>query len=305
MRAYLTGGHGFVGTWLQQELCSAGDEVEVPPEGLDVLDGPALRDSIAAAKPEAVYHLAALTHVGRSWERPGEVFSVNALGTLNVLEAVRACGISPRVVVVSSAEVYGTVTPDQLPIGEAAPLAPVTPYAVSKVAAEYLAVQAHLAHSTRAVRVRPFNHVGPGQSADFAVSALARRVVEAERTGGGVVKVGNLSARRDFTDVRDVVVAYRALAEEGEPGEVYNICSGRSVAISEVAERLVALAEGPLRLEVDQALLRPADLPVLEGDPSRVAAATGWAPKISLEETLSDVLAYWRERVSAPAGGPA
>jgi GDP-4-dehydro-6-deoxy-D-mannose reductase len=304
VRAFLTGGQGFVGRWLQAELRAAGDEVVAPPPELDVLDAPGLRDAVAAARPDAVYHLAALTHVGYSWAHPGEVFKVNALGTLNLLEAVRAAASDPRVVVVSSAEVYGMVADDEIPITESAPLAPVTPYAVSKVAAEYLAIQAHLAHSTGAVRVRPFNHVGPGQSPDFAVSALARRVVEAERSGSGALKVGNLSAMRDFTDVRDVVAAYRALVKGGAAGEVYNVCSGRAVAISEVAERLVAQAERPLELEVDPELLRPSDIPVLEGDPARIKGAVGWAPRISLEDTLAAVLDHWRQAVSAPAGGP-
>ncbi len=197
---------------------------------------------------------------------------------------------------VSSAEVYGAVPQSRLPVAEDAPLAPVTPYAASKVAAEYLGVQAFLAHGLPVVRVRPFNHVGPGQSPNFVVAALAERIVAARRSGASAILVGNLSARRDLTDVRDVVRAYRLLAETGAAGDVYNVCTGRDIAIEEVAARMQHLAGTELRLEPDPALARPVDVPVVRGDPGRLQAATGWAPVVDLDATLRDVLRFAEER---------
>jgi len=298
VRALVTGGRGFVGTWLTTHLTEQGDEVVAIDHEVDVTDGQAVRAAMFDAAPDVVYHLAALTHVGRSWTDPAEVLQVNATGTLYVLEAARACPRPPRVLVISSAEVYGAVPEERLPVSEDAPLAPVTPYAASKVAAEYLGVQAHLAHGLPVVRVRPFNHVGPGQSSGFVVPALAERIMAARRTGASSILVGNLSARRDLTDVRDVVRAYRLLAEQGVPGDVYNVCTGHDVAIEEVAERLQVLAGTDLRLELDPSLARPVDVPVVRGDPTKLHATTGWAPEIDLDTTLADVLAQWGERAA-------
>jgi GDP-4-dehydro-6-deoxy-D-mannose reductase len=203
------------------------------------------------------------------------------------------------VLVTSSAEVYGAVTdPTLLPLVEGSPTAPLTPYAASKLAAEAVVAQAHLGHGQHVITVRPFNHIGPGQTPNFAVPALAQRIVEADRRGAPTIPVGNLSARRDFTDVRDVVRAYRLLIESGTPGEVYNVCSGRDVSIREIADGLLALAGTTLEFETDPALVRPVEVPVLRGDPGRLVEATGWKPEIPLEQTLADVLAYWRR----PAG---
>lgn len=296
MRALVTGGQGFVGRWLCAHLAAAGDDVTVTGSDVDVTDGPALRKAFSDAAPEAVYHLAALSHVGQSWDAPAATFRVNALGTLEVLEAARACVSDPTVLVVSSAEVYGWVTPEQLPLDEDAPLRPVTPYAASKVAAEFCALQAHLGHGVAAVRARSFNHVGPGQAPSFVVAGLASRLVEAERSGSRVIRVGNLDARRDITDVRDVVRAYRLLVERGQAGEAYNVCSGRDVGVGEVLARLMDLAGGHFTVETDAEMVRPVDVPVLRGDPSRLGAATGWSPEVSLDETLAAVLDDWRGR---------
>jgi GDP-4-dehydro-6-deoxy-D-mannose reductase len=211
-----------------------------------------------------------------------------------VLEAARHCVSSPTVLLTSSAEVYGAVQPGDLPLTEDSPLLPVSPYAASKVAAEYLGVQAHLGQHTPVVRARAFNHVGPGQSPAFVVSALAKRIVEAERAGSKELSVGNLRPRRDFTDVRDVVRAYRLLVLHGEAGEVYNVCSGEDVAIEDVAGRLLAIAGTDLELVVDSSLERPADVPVLRGDASRLRSATGWRPEIPLDTTLRAILEHWR-----------
>jgi GDP-4-dehydro-6-deoxy-D-mannose reductase len=293
VRALITGGRGFVGTWLTEHLRAEGDHVVSVDREVEITDATAVREAVTTAAPDALYHLAALTHVGRSWTDPGEVFRVNALGTLNVLEAARACTRQPRVLIISSAEVYGSVTEDELPVNEESPLAPVTPYGASKVAAEFLAIQAHLGYGLPVVRVRPFNHVGPGQASGFVVASLASRIVEARGSGTKDVRVGNLGARRDLTDVRDVVRAYRLLVERGAPGEVYNVCSGEDVSIEEVARRLLELAGVDLQLVVDPALARPVDVPVLRGDPGKLHAATGWEPEIDLTKTLRDVLDHW------------
>jgi GDP-4-dehydro-6-deoxy-D-mannose reductase len=300
MRAFVTGGHGFVGTWLVEHLQSEGDTVVAPEHTLDVTDGPAIAAAIGAARPDAIYHLAAMASVVESWQEPVRAFEVNALGTLHVLEAARQCDPAPRVLLVCSAEVYGRVQPDELPLNEDAPMRPVTPYAASKVAAEFLGVQAYLGHGLPTIRARAFNHVGPAQSASFVVSDLARRIVSAERSGGGVLRVGNLVPRRDFTDVRDVVRAYRMLIEGGEAGEAYNVCSGRDVAVEELARRMLELAGMDLVLETDPALMRPVDVPVLRGDPSRIKAAVGWEPRIPLDDTLRAVLEHAR-RTTADA----
>lgn len=307
MRALVTGGLGFVGRHLVAHLLASGDEVmtldrhgEVP---VDILDGPAVGAALAEAAPAAVYHLAGWADVGASWSDPLGVLRVNAEGTLNVLEACRAAGVE-RVLSVASADVYGMVGEDELPLTEASPLRPTSPYAASKVAADALAQQAFLGHGLGVVRVRPFNHLGPGQSEAFVAPALAARIARAERDGRDEIPVGNLSARRDFTDVRDVVRAYRLLVERGEPGAVYNLCTGADVAVQDLADSLVAMAARPVALVPDPALMRPVDLPVLRGDASTLTAATGWRPEITLQQTLADLLADMRERVATEADPP-
>jgi GDP-4-dehydro-6-deoxy-D-mannose reductase len=297
VRSLITGGKGFVGRWLSAHLESLGDKVTAIDQEVDVTDPAALLTALRHARPDAVYHLAALTHVGQSWDEPLRVVQVNVIGTGVLLAAARECGSDPRILVTSSAEVYGAVTdPAMLPLTEASPTAPLSPYAASKLAAEALVTQARLGHGQQVVTVRPFNHIGPGQSTAFAVGALAKRIVDAERSGARSIPVGNLSARRDFTDVRDVVRAYRLLGEADRPAEMYNVCTGRDVSIMEIAEELLRLAGTSLELETDPDLVRPVEVPVLRGDPARLVADTGWKPEIPLEETLADVLDYWRER---------
>jgi GDP-4-dehydro-6-deoxy-D-mannose reductase len=293
MRALITGGKGFVGHWLAAHLKDARDEVVIIDIETDISDGPALQKVVAEVSPDAIYHLAAMTHVGESWEHPSEVLKVNVLGTAEVLAAARNLQRAPTVLVVSSAEVYGAVTPEQLPLKEDAPTAPATPYAASKLAAEAVALQAWRGYHQPVIVVRPFNHIGPGQSPNFAVPALAKRIVEAAKAGAGSLRVGTLTTRRDFTDVRDVVVAYRLLMERGEVGTTYNVCSGRDVSIAEVADELLALADADLELVIDPDLVRPVDVPVLRGDAGLLRATTGWSASIPLATTLADVLASW------------
>lgn len=297
MRALITGGRGFVGTWLAEHLRAEGDDVAVIDQETDVTDPAALAPRMADIGPEVVYHLAALTHVGESWDAPNEVLRVNVLGTASVVAAARSARCS-GVLVVSSAEVYGSVRPEQLPLTEETPVAPISPYASSKAAAEQVALQAWRAHGQRVIVVRPFNHVGPGQAPTFAVSGLARRIVEARRRGDSTLAVGTVTTRRDFTDVRDVVRAYRLLMCHAEPGGVYHVCSGQDVAISDIASRLLELAGTELALVTDPELVRPVDVPVLVGSPSKLRSATGWKPETALEKTLLDVLGYWEDRAS-------
>ncbi|PZS22043.1 MAG: hypothetical protein DLM54_03515 [Acidimicrobiales bacterium] len=304
MRAFVTGGHGFVGGWLRQHLEASGDEVTAPPPSVDVTDGPGLAAAMTDARPQAVYHLAGFTHVGQSWDAPEEAFRVNALGALNLLEAARRCPSPPRVLLVSSAEVYGRVDAAQLPITETAPLRPVSPYAASKVAAEYLGVQAYLGRDLPVLRVRPFNHIGAGQSPDFVVSAMAKRITEAEQSGRQELRVGNLSPRRDFTDVRDVVRAYRLALVGGQVGEAYNVCSGTDMTIGDLVRRLADLSGVDLHLVGDPALERPTDVDVLRGDAARLRAATGWVPEVPLDDTLRAVLDYWRSALTCREGDP-
>ena len=288
-----------MGTWLADHLRHSGDDVVQIDQEVEITDPGALLAAVSEAAPDAIYHLAAITHVGQSWDEPLRVLEVNVLGTAALLAAARECASNPRVLVTSSAEVYGAITdPSQLPLTEDSPTLPLSPYAASKLAAEAVCIQAWLGHGQHVVMVRPFNHIGPGQSPNFAVSALSKRIVDAERSGAGEIPVGNLSARRDFTDVRDVVRSYRMLVESGAPGAVYNMCSGRDVSIQEIADRLLAAAGSSVRLVPDPALMRPVEVPVLRGDPTRLTSATGWVPELSIDQTLVDVLEYWR---AAPA----
>ncbi len=293
MRAAVTGSSGFVGRHLVEALRARGDTVACldrsAPEAVDVTDGEGLRRRLAEFGPDVVFHLAASSHVGDSWNDPVLSFRVNAEGALNVLRAGRDLD-ARRIVLVGSAEEYGKADPTDLPLTEEAPLRPLTPYGAAKVAADFLGLQAFLGDGLPVVRVRPFSHTGPGQSPRFVVPALAGRVAAAERDGSEVVRVGALDPVRDLTDVRDVVRAYLLLAESGVPGEVYNVCRGTGVAVREVAETLLSHAGTGLRLEVDPDLVRPVEVPVLVGDPSKLAAATGWHPEIPLEQTLGEVL---------------
>jgi GDP-4-dehydro-6-deoxy-D-mannose reductase len=295
MRAFVTGGAGFVGRHLANHLEAMGDQVTSVDQEVDVADPAAIAAAVAKARPDAIYHLAALSNVGESWEFPAEVLRVNVLGTAGVLAAARALPEPPVALVISSAEVYGSVTPEELPIDESAPVRPVSPYAASKAAAEQLALQAWRGYGQSVIVVRPFNHVGPGQAPNFAVAALAKRIVEAQRAGSSTVAVGSLSARRDFTDVRDVVRAYRSLVVDGIAGETYNVCSGTDVAVGDVAQRLCELAGADVELVADPALVRAVDLPVLRGNATRLFETTGWQPEIPFDATLADVLAFWRE----------
>lgn len=299
MKALITGAGGFVGPHLARELEADGSDVT----GLDLRNGPDLLDVdawrrvVEDHRPDVLYHLAGWSDVGASWEHPIETFQVNALGTLSVIDAALAAK-TERLILISSADVYGPVPTDEQPITELHPPRPHSPYGASKQAAEVLAMQAHRAHGLDVVVVRPFNHIGPGQSPRFAAPAFATQIASAELAGGGEILHGDLSARRDMTDVRDVVRAYRLLAERGEPGEVYNVCRGDAIAMADLLDGLLDRATVPVTTAVDPARLRPVELPVLEGSNAKLAAATGWTPQIPLARSLADILDDARERGS-------
>lgn len=316
MRALITGASGFAGAWLCRECAAAGDAVialsrrgTVPDgcgEGLavDLRDGEAVAAAVAAAAPEVVYHLAALTSVGRSWDEPARTVSDNDLIAVNVLEALRRSAPGARVVWVSSCEVYGE--PESLPIEEDARLAPANPYAVSKAAGEMLAEVYRAAYGLRIVRARPFSHSGPEQLPIFLLSSLARQAAEGRLAGVPELRIviGNPDTRRDFTDVRDIVRGYRMLAaSEAADGDVFNVSSGTSVSAGEQVELLARLLK-PISVQrvVDPARVRAREVMDLRGDPSRMRALTGWEPRIRLEQTMADTIAWW-ERELARTGG--
>jgi GDP-4-dehydro-6-deoxy-D-mannose reductase len=272
----------------------------------DLRDAAAARAVVEAVRPERIFHLAAQAHVGESWNSPWETIETNLRSQVNLLDAVVLAGLRPRVLVVGSADEYGPVAPEDLPLTESQPLRPDSPYSVSKVGQDMLGIQYFLSYDLPIVRVRPFNHIGPRQAKRFVAANFAAQIaaIEAGRQPP-VLKVGNLTARRDFTDVRDVVRAYALALEEGEPGEVYNIGTGRSRAIAELLEMLLSFSPAKIEVEPDPRRLRPSDLPDLVCDASRLRARTGWAPRIGFERTLRDLLDYERALAAEPAVAPA
>ncbi len=310
MRVLVTGVSGFVGGHLCEHLVAEGDQVvgisasgrwpadlahlgrSVRIEGLDLIEvGEAeLADLVRRKQPEVIYHLAAQSNPQQSVADPRGTWALNLGGTLNLLEAVKASGIKPRVILVSSGTCYGDPAPEFIPVREDCPLRPNNPYAASKAAADLLGIQHHLAHGTDAIIVRPFNHAGPRQSPRYVLAALAAQVAEVEAGRKECVEVGNLDVVRDFTDVRDVVRGYRLLAAHGKAGEIYNLGSGRGTKIADALEHLRSLSSRPVEVRVDPARVRPVDLPFLVADASKLRAATGWEPVYSIERTLADML---------------
>lgn len=319
MRALITGIAGFAGSHLADYLASEtdleiwgtvlGSEDREPPNIAllksrlhllygDLCDRDVCRIILARAQPDYIFHLAGRAVVGGSWENPWGAMEVNIRAQLNVLAGVADLGLDARILVVGSNEEYGSVRPEDLPIREEVPLRPNNPYGVGKVAQDLLGLQYHLSHGLQAIRVRPFNHVGPRQTEHFVVPAFARQIAQIEAgLHPPVMHVGNLQSRRDFTDVRDVVRAYWLILQRGEPGEVYNVGSGQAYSIQEILDDLLGFTDVQIRVETDPALLRPTDAPVTLCDPSKLRAVTGWEPTIPIEQTLADVLAEWRGKV--------
>lgn len=300
MKAVVTGARGFVGRHLTDHLTAQGSQVvslDVDDhQPVDITDRDAVMRRIAGVAPDVVFHLAARSHVGASWTDGDLLTQVNVEGTRAVVDACVEAGVE-RLLVVGSAEQYGAVDPASVPIAEDTPCRPLSPYGRTKVEAEQIALAAHEEHGLGVVCSRAFNHTGPGQSAAFLVPGLASRIAAAEREGNDDITLGNGDPVRDFSDVRDVVRAYALLAAQGAPGETYNVCSGRGVRVGDIAAELVARAHRPLRIVTASALVRPVDVPVLVGDPTKLVGATGWRAEHSLADTLDAVLAAARAAV--------
>lgn len=264
----------------------------------DVQDRDKVFSHVEDFRPDYVFHLAAQSSVRYSWEEPQLTYDVALKGQSNVLDALRGVNLDAVVHVACSAEEYGKVREEDLPINEDHTLRPASPYALSKVMQDYHAVFCHQAYGTRVIRTRAFNMTGPGQASEFVVSDFARQIAEIEAGDRDpVIRVGNLEARRDFADVRDLVGAYWLLVQNGEPGEVYNVCSGCDHSIREILDMLLTFGKVSIRVEVDPTRLRKADIPVLRGDNSRMTEVVDWAPECALGETLEDVLDWWREEL--------
>jgi GDP-4-dehydro-6-deoxy-D-mannose reductase len=297
---YVTGlGHEVAGTmrWRsqQQNLSDVRDRVQLYEA--DLRDSTATRKVIADFQPDRIFHLAAQSFVHASWSAPAETLSTNVMCQVHLLEALRETGLGARVLIAGSSEEYGEVHEDELPIKETNPLRPLSPYAVSKVAQDLLAYQYFKSYGMWLIRTRAFNHEGPRRGEVFVISSFAKQIALAELgKAEPYLNVGNLEARRDFTDVRDVIQAYWLTLEKCEPGEVYNIGSGTTWRIADVAEMLIQLAKVPIEIRQDPTRMRPSDVPVLQADTSKFRAATGWEPQVSFETTLRDTLEYWRER---------
>ena len=295
----ITGGSGFVGRHLIDLLAEEdGGGYGVLPEHVDLRDSAALDAFCKSRNTDSVIHLAAQSFVPRSFEVPEETYAVNFLGTLNLLEALKKAGFNGTLLFVGSSDIYGLVGPGRLPITEEAPPAPRSPYAVSKAAAELLCRQWSITEKMRIVMTRPFNHIGPGQDPRFALSGFCRQVALI-RLGGQapVIEVGDLDITRDFTDVRDVVRAYSALLDQGENGEVYNICSGREVLLADVLTQLREVAGVDFEVRVDPTRFRPAEQRRVCGSALKLEQATGWRPEIAFTQTLSDMYSWWLEEL--------
>jgi GDP-4-dehydro-6-deoxy-D-mannose reductase len=280
--------------WTRPNGHEAASTDGVRRETVDILDRSAVREAMARIRPAAVFHCAGAAHVGKAWDHTESTLATNVMGTHHVLDALRHANVESRVLIPSSALVY---TPADRPLTENDPLAPSSPYGVSKLAQELLA---HHAGSGVTVTIaRAFNHVGPRQDPFFAASGWARRIADIERgTWAPEIAVGNLDARRDLTDVRDTVRAYRLILEHGRAGEAFNVCSGRAIEMADLLRRLIARARVPVTVKVDPSRYRPNDSPLIVGDYSRAKARLGWSPEVPLDKTLDDLLEYWRQCAS-------
>ncbi len=315
-RALITGITGFAGSHLAQLLLSRGYEVwgtarprsktdhienirpKIHLEDADLVDSHSLYTIVNKIKPEYIFHLAAQSFVPTSWASPAATLQVNIIGSANLFEAVRQAGLNSVIQIACSSEEYGLVHSDELPITENNPLRPQSPYAVSKVAMDYLGYQYYCSYKMNIIRTRGFNHTGPRRGETFATSNFAKQIALIEKKKQEpVIYVGNIDASRDWTDVRDMVSGYLLAVQKGKPGEVYNICTGKGVVIKDMLQILLNLSEIKVEIKPDANRMRPSDVPVLVGDNSKFVKQTGWKPKIPFEQTMADLLNYWRERV--------
>jgi len=320
MRVLITGITGFVGSHMAEYALARGVQVigsarwrskteniehlrsKITLIESDLRDLSSVRTLVETAAPDYVAHLAAQSFVGVSWQAPAETLTNNILSQVNLLEAIRALKMSPRFLAIGTSEEYGLTYPEELPIKESNPLRPLSPYAVSKVGQDMIAYQYFKSYGLPIIRTRAFNHTGPRRGEVFVESNFAKQVAEIEAgLREPVIAVGDLKPRRDYSDVRDIVRGYWTLLERGEPGEVYNLCSGGSWSIQQVLDfYLEHSTVRSIQVRTDPARLRPSDVMILEGDASRIERATGWRVEIPLQRTLRELLDYWRERVRPP-----
>lgn len=316
MRALITGITGFAGGHLAQILLDRGDEVfgmardagqglthlsrEIKPAIVDLRDPLAVDTLLRETQPDAIYHLAGQAFVPLAWADPWMTLENNIRPQLNILEAMVRQKSGARLLIVASNEVYGRVRPDELPVKEETPLRPNNPYGVSKVAQDILGLQYFLSHGVDVIRVRAFNHIGPRQSPVFVAASFAKQLAEIEAgLVEPVLRVGNLEARRDFTDVRDVMRAYALLVQHGDPGEAYNVGAGEAHSIQSLLDILLGYTSATVKVEPDPARMRPSDVPVIYADNSKLRTKTGWTPTCKFEDSLRQVLDYWREEVKS------
>jgi GDP-4-dehydro-6-deoxy-D-mannose reductase len=316
MRALITGINGFVGGYLAEHLllsthpwhvsgisrqqASAANHLPAGVELItaDLTDADQVAGVIHAARPDVIFHLAAQANVPRSFADPVATFENNVFAQLRLFQALIQQKIDPLIVIAGSAEIYGMIQPEDLPVDEETPLRPANPYAVAKAAQDLLAYQYHISHRLRTVRLRLFNHIGPRQTEQYVAAAFAAQIARVEAgKQPPLMRVGNLAAERDFTDVRDVVRAYELAALYGEPGAAYNIGSDRAVSVRWLLDTLLTLSTHDITVEPDPARMRPSDVPQIVSDSRRFRERTGWAPDIPLEQTLSDILVFWREQI--------
>jgi len=317
MKVLITGITGFAGSHLADYCLERGDvdlhgiirwrsrteNIEHIPEGkmklheCDLRDAGSARQVVEEVRPDYIFHLAAQSYVPTSWRAPSESLSTNVLGQLNIFEAVRKTSLDCRIQLACSSEEYGMVYEDEVPITEDNPLRPLSPYGVSKVGQDLLGYQYYMSYGMEIVRTRGFNHTGPRRGPVFVCSDFAKQIVDIEKgVKDPVIRVGNLDAKRDFTDVRDTVKAYWLALEKGKSGEAYNICREKTWAIREILDMLLAKSNVKITVEVDESRLRPSDVPILLGDCAKFRGDTGWKPTIPFEKTLEDILDYWRGR---------
>ena len=316
MRVFITGITGFAGSHLADYCLERGD-VEVygivrwrsRTENIDHIvdrinvlecdlrDATSTRDVIEEVKPDFIFHLAAQSYVPTSWRAPTESLTTNVLGELNIFEAVRKIGLGCRIQLAGSSEEYGMVYPDEVPITEDNPLRPLSPYGVSKVAQDLLGYQYYMSYKMDIVRTRGFNHTGPRRPPVFVCSDFAKQIVDIEKgLRPPVMYVGNLDAKRDFTDVRDIVRGYFLALEKGKSGQVYNICSEKCYSMREILDMLLAKSNIKIEIKLDKSRLRPSDVPLLIGSCDRFREDTGWKPVIPFDQTLQEILDFWRDR---------
>ncbi len=317
MRYLITGITGFAGSHLAEYLLSRNDgevhgirrwrsrmdnishlEGKVTLHTCDIRDATAMYELINRLRPDRIYHLAAQSFVPMSWIAPTETLTTNIIGQTNLLEAVRTCACPARIQIACSSEEYGLVRPEETPIKESNPLRPLSPYGVSKVAQDLMGYQYHQSYGMFIVRTRGFNHTGPRRGDVFVTSNFARQIAEIEKgLRPPVIHVGNLEAIRDFTDVRDTVRAYYLVLEQGEPGQAYNVATGKGYRIREMLDILLGLSHVKVSVEPDPQRMRPSDVELLIGDSTKLRQTTGWQPTIPFVQTMSDLLDYWRQRV--------